>query len=1140
MAADVHGASRQDTEGREVKKTAKQRRRWPRRLGIFIVLLLVLIWFLPAILAKTPLLDWLVNRFGNLQGTVTIRSASLGWFSTPEVADVEILDARGRPVLEVSRAAGNRTLWELLRNLQDLGQFRVEKPKVHVAMGAEKTNIEEVFAYYISAPPSETPTAVQVEIADGEIDIADEVAKQNWKLDHLNLSLDVPAESTAAKKIKLSADVADPQRPGKLAVEGSLPASFTEPPAETGALLVQCDNFPLAVAQTLIQRFVPQTRIAGRLSSHVQCRWGEKPSPQTISVQAEAAVEEFLFGTPVMKQEAIRLDRLSASGRAAWSPEGLAVEKVAVESDVAQAELSGRFRIQGKESAFSLEALLRQPLSFHGRLDLARLAALLPGTLQIRQGTEITSGEVQITYQSRPAEAAVSGTIWHGELRTARLAAKNGNQVITWDQPISLSFDAHDTLPGSIVVDQLDCQSEFLQIRGSGTPENLAADANFQLEPLAARLGQFVDLKDYQLAGTGEAKLNWKRDAQQQFEAGARLQLHNLQVTLPGGRPWREENLSAVLAAKGQTDFTAATRVETGSLEVRSGTDRLTATLTPPKTEPGGGDAWSIHAELQGPLENWQARTAPFLPLDDWRIAGQSNIDAQAVLSKDSVRIERLTADVASLHVVSSSLDLEEPQVRLAAAGSWDAAQRRLQLTTLQLATTALAAAGEGIEMALPENGPIKLQGTVNYQGELARLRLWFIDRSRPPTWNLGGHMVGSLRFQQSPGLIQCDTTADVTNLTVNAAGDRFQEPKAKLVAQGAYDTKGGVLNLQKIELASATVAANLGGRLTAGAGDAPMDADVKGQVTYNLDRVCAMLRPYLGQNVNLSGQGTGPVAWQGPLSLGQGKAHAALGWQSAYLYGFTLGPGEVKPSLAQGVVQIEPLQLAVGQGRLLLNPRLRMNPEPLELTLPAGPVAQQVQVTPAVCATFLKYVAPVLAESTSVQGSFSLELEKCRLPLGDLNRGEMVGRLTVHSIEIGPGPLIRELATLLGRESPAQLRREAVIPFRLADGRVYHEGMELLFPNATVRTSGSVGLDQTLDLTVEMPVPSQWLANNPLASSLRNQTIRIPIGGTLKRPALDRGRVKELSRQFIRDTARNVLEEGFKGLDELLKPKKK
>ena len=174
---------------------------------------------------------------------------------------------------------------------------------------------------------------------------------------------------------------------------------------------------------------------------------------------------------------------------------------------------------------------------------------------------------------------------------------------------------------------------------------------------------------------------------------------------------------------------------------------------------------------------------------------------------------------------------------------------------------------------------------------------------------------------------------------------------------------------------------------------------------------------------------------------------------------------------MADGVAQIEPLDLAVSQGRLHLAPRLRLAPDPMELTLPQGPLAQQIQIDPAMCASSLKFLAPALAGVTTAQGSFSIDLDDfgcripCRMPLSDPTKGDLAGRFIIHSMEVGPGPLTSELAVFLARQAPAKLRPESVVQLPVVNGRIYHQGLELMFPDFTIRTQ-RLGRteDETLD----------------------------------------------------------------------------
>jgi hypothetical protein len=108
-----------------------------------------------------------------------------------------------------------------------------------------------------------------------------------------------------------------------------------------------------------------------------------------------------------------------------------------------------------------------------------------------------------------------------------------------------------------------------------------------------------------------------------------------------------------------------------------------------------------------------------------------------------------------------------------------------------------------------------------------------------------------------------------------------------------------------------------------------------------------------------------------------------------------------------------------------------------------------------------------------------------------------------------------------------------------MANGRVYHEGMELVFPEVTIRTQGYVGLDQSLALTAEMPILPKWTAMNPrLATAMKGQTIRVPIQGTLQRPQLDQVTLRRYAAQFLQKSAENLLQDELqRQLDRLLKP---
>jgi len=213
-----------------------------------------------------------------------------------------------------------------------------------------------------------------------------------------------------------------------------------------------------------------------------------------------------------------------------------------------------------------------------------------------------------------------------------------------------------------------------------------------------------------------------------------------------------------------------------------------------------------------------------------------------------------------------------------------------------------------------------------------------------------------------------------------------------------------------------------------------------------------------------------------------------------------------------------------------------------------------------------------LLADATSASGQMSVETSGLRLPLGGPLNPETAMVLTVHQAQIGPGPLGQQILTLASRvESIAKgtplaaaappasnwlVMPEQRIAVTIKDGRVHHQGLVLVVEDTRIVTSGSVGLDQSLNLVADIPIDDSWIAGKPWLAGLRGQSLRVPITGTLSSPRLDNQLVQQFATQMFgqaaasaaQDRLGEVLEqqkdrlqnELIKGLDNWLAPKDK
>jgi hypothetical protein len=176
------------------------------------------------------------------------------------------------------------------------------------------------------------------------------------------------------------------------------------------------------------------------------------------------------------------------------------------------------------------------------------------------------------------------------------------------------------------------------------------------------------------------------------------------------------------------------------------------------------------------------------------------------------------------------------------------------------------------------------------------------------------------------------------------------------------------------------------------------------------------------------------------------------------------------------------------------------------ELVIDPGKILDHYELSPAMCDDVLKFAAPILAHAPEVHGQVSLKLGGGRLPLELPRSGQLSGELTLHAIDVSPGPMARALAQLFNSSGVVQLARESKVAFQLADGRVSHQGLEFGIEQLRIRTSGSVGFDESVDMIAEVHfnLSDSLTKKLPMLSKLNEQVLRIPIKGTLKVPQLN------------------------------------
>lgn len=1173
-----------------------------RRLLIFLVLVLALVAFLPLIVAQTPLLNFVLSAVvpGNCL-RISVREASLSWIRGPSLSGIVVTDSAGAEVLTAEQVRSDRAPLHLIFNRRELGILELTRPTLHVKVRPDGSNLEDIVQQLVAefsssvvdSPQADaTPAyAFAVQLVEGTILAEDISTGRRWRIEGLNAQYDTHTArgglgrgQVTGRIVELSRGLAQEVPAGKF--------TFTLQPTNTGQqqLNVQTESVALAFAQPWLRRFVAECEISGALSGHAAASWSATDGaiPSDLTTTGTVTIDRFDATAPALAGDRVRLSRVELPWRMISQPTGLAIEELQFRSEIGQAAVRGR--LDPKFDA------ARHDVELRGVVDVARLAAMLPRAMRIRSGTTITSGTLDFSGRCQPREG---GQFISGSLRTSPLAATNAGQPLRWDQPVNATFALRRNNE-SLELDTLRCDSQFLTIDASGNLQQFAAHLSFDLNRLAEQLGQFIDLSEVRLTGTGTAHIAWQQPASGQFTATAGCDLAQLIVSLREGAVWSEPQLAIRAEASGLFDQTLHRpgRVDHAILRVSGQGDSLDARLTAAVDLRTDTPQWPLEIRATGQIANWLTRARPFVAIDPWQVAGQGELRTMVRLSGNRWEANEIKLNVTDLRATAPGWNIHEPRLEFTGDARWDATTSEALTRAAQLVTSTISIAARDVHYRAGGQGYGALTGAAAFRTDLGRLAKWRAADGGPSPYQPQGELTGNLRFSQQGDRIAAELTANGQKFALaslratgpqRAAGTGayetiWQEPQLSLRAIAAYDSFSDRVTFDQVQLQSNTLQSVVSGSIDKLSSVA--DVNVSGTISYDLAQVTPLLRPYLGNGIQLVGREQARFAMAGqmlerggvelqPVGLtGQSairnssyplggihwsrrvRAQLELPWSGANVYGLPVGAGRVVANLGDGALRVEPLSLTVAEGRLTAAPHVRLDPEPAELSLPAGPLLTNVRISPEVSESMLKYVAPVLAGATQSEGMFSLDLDATRVPLAEPKRADTAGRLTVHSVRVVPGPLARELITLAQqvealakRRDPAALAtrppvtllaiRDQQVNFRMIEGRVHHQNLEFQVGEVVLRSQGSVGLDESLALTLSVPVQDAWITKEPLLAGLKGQVLQVPIGGTLTRPQLDQRAIANLSGQLLQNAAGQAIgNELNKALDKLFKPR--
>lgn len=186
-----------------------RKRRWIlRSISALVAVTIVGVALAPSLLSWFPeLRNWAARRLvGKVNGEVVVDSLSAGWFEPVVVRGFRIVHPSGEKIVDIEQIETDRVLWKMVTSPWDMGTIRIERPVVSMALRADGTNFNDVFAPVAAAPkpPRGLKLGVRARIVDGTFRCRSHEYADPWQITGINLGIGLrPASVSPSGKTEL-------------------------------------------------------------------------------------------------------------------------------------------------------------------------------------------------------------------------------------------------------------------------------------------------------------------------------------------------------------------------------------------------------------------------------------------------------------------------------------------------------------------------------------------------------------------------------------------------------------------------------------------------------------------------------------------------------------------------------------------------------------------------------------------------------------------------------------------------------------------------------------------------------------------------------------------------------------------------
>ena len=548
----------------------------------------------------------------------------------------------------------------------------------------------------------------------------------------------------------------------------------------------------------------------------------------------------------------------------------------------------------------------------------------------------------------------------------------------------------------------------------------------------------------------------------------------------------------------------------------------------------------SVDYVAKADLKGLQDFAGQFVDLGGYSFAG--NVVEKGNISFDKEKIAfNGQADITGFSASKAELKTAPTNAVIAFDMGVDTAESTMSISSLKLTSepATVQVKADSVPLAKPDEAyfSAKVDGTVN----LAKAQPFVaLATELPEGLSMAGLLDSSITVEKKKEgyRIQTDAT-NIKNLAIAQPDvEPFEQEQINLTADILCDPEQKTVAINTLNLESkqdGSLIKVTKGTLTQSSKKDKTRLEGQLKAEYDLKTVSSITSAFVPAGLTMEGKRTASMEFASEYPTDQPEkltenlnGTASFGFDRAEYMGLNIGAVNSEIEIKEGLLALKPFTTEVNDGKLTFGGNVDLRQQPLMLRTP-GPmhIIENVNLNDRLSRSMLKFVNPMFANAVNVRGVADFYCDALAIPLKGAAKNDVVveGTVGMKQLRMEASELLGQIISVAGGRGVDLVIRPT--KFALKEGFLGYENMQVDVGNNPVNFKGRIGLDKTIDMTVELPYKIG--GGTVKIDEIAGDRIALPIDGTLDSPRLNLEKALEGQlKNLLEDQLRKGIEKLF------------